>query len=128
VARLRLPVEPGLRGPLRAHLLLAGPPAGPVRIGLRASLPGRGPAAFRTIAIGAGERLACTLDLDLPGEGGAAIEIDCAEGVLLGGEGGARDLRTVGAGVVAVMACPPEDLAARIAWLEAMALPRLVRL
>ena len=105
-----------------------GPRSGAVRIGLRASLPGFPPAPFRMLPIGAGERVACTLDLDLPGEGVAAIEIDCAEGVLLGGEGTARDLRTVGAGVVAVMACRPDDLAARVAWLEELALPRLVRL
>ena len=127
-ARLRLPVEPGARGPLRAHLLLLGPPSGAVRIGVRASLPGTPPAPFRTVEIGAGERVACTLDLNPGDAGAAAIEIDCAEGVLLGGEGAARDLRTVGAGVLAVMACRQDDLAARVAWLEAMALPRLVRL
>ncbi|MBY0331138.1 MAG: hypothetical protein K2X49_10765, partial [Acetobacteraceae bacterium] len=110
------------------HLLLAGPPSGAARIGVRASLPGTPPAAFRAVEIGAGERVACTLDLGPDVTDAAAIEIDCTEGVLLGGEGAVRDLRTVGAGVLAVMACRPDDLAARVAWLEAMALPRLVRL
>jgi glycosyltransferase involved in cell wall biosynthesis len=127
-ARLGLPVEPGLAGPLRVHLLLAGPPSGAVRIGLRARQEGAAPAAFRMLEIGAGERVACSLDLVLDGPGATVLEIDCEAGVLLGGEGAVRDLRTVGAGLLAVMACRPDDLGARLDWLEAMALPRLVRL
>jgi len=86
------------------------------------------PPPFRLVEVGAGERVVCTLDLAEAGEGQAALELDCAEGVLLGGEGPARDLRRVGVGVSAVMACRPDDLAARLAWLEALALPRMVRL
>lgn len=127
-ARLRLPVEPGRRGPVRLHLALLGPPGAPVRVALRPVLPEAPPAPYRVVGIAAGERVACTLDLAEAGEGRGVIEIDCAEGVLLGGEGAARDLRSVGVGVTAVMACRPDDLAARLAWLEALALPRLVRL
>lgn len=127
-ARLRMPVEPGARGPVRVHLALLGPPASPVRVALRAVLPEAPPAPYRMVVLGAGERVACSLDLPEAGEGRGMLELDCAEGVLLGGEGAARDLRSVGVGVTAVMACRPDDLAARIAWLEALALPRQVRL
>lgn len=124
-ARLRLPVPPGTAGPVRVHLDLLGPPK-PLRFGLRAVLPGRLPAPYRSVEIGAGETLACVLDLPEAGEG-AVIEFDCAEGVPLGGEKG-PDLRVVGVGVRAVMACRPDDAVARLDWLERMALPRLLRL
>ncbi len=127
-ARLRLPAPSGTEGSLRAHLLLAGPPAGAVRAGLRISQPGAPPAPFRMLEIGAGETLACTMEAVLAGPAPAVIEIDCSAGVLLGGEGATRDLRTVAVGVIAVMACRPDDLAARLEWLESIAVPRLVRL
>ncbi len=127
-ARLRLPVPIGTAGPVRAHLLLRGAPAAPLRIGLRISQAGGASVPFRGLEIAAGETLACALDAVLDPALPAMIELDCPEGVLLGGEGAARDIRRVAAGVVAVMACRPDDLAARLDWLESLALPRFVRL
>jgi len=124
-ARLRLPVPPGTEGPLKVHLDLVGPPQ-PVRFGLRASLPGGPVTPFRLIEVGAGERLVCVLDLPEAGGGEGAIEFDCAAGVRLGGEP-TPDLRVVGVGVRSVMACRPDDILARLDWLERAALPRLVR-
>jgi glycosyltransferase involved in cell wall biosynthesis len=115
VARLRLPVPPGTEGPLRVHLDLLGPPQG-LRFGLRPDLPGHPPVAPREIEIGPGERLLCTLDLAEAGGGEAAVEITCPAGV------------PQGVGLRGVMACRPDDVLARLDWLERAALPRLERL
>jgi glycosyltransferase involved in cell wall biosynthesis len=127
-ARLRVPVPPGTAGPLRLHLDLVGP-SQPQRIGLRAAAtPGRAPAPYKPVEIGPGERVVCVVEaLEVSADGSVAVEIDCSEGVQVGGDGPTPDVRLVGVGVRSVMVCRTDDVAARLDWLERMALPRLVR-
>jgi hypothetical protein len=75
------------------------------------------------VELGAGESLVAVLEVD-PAEGGVAVEIDCQAGV----QPGAEDVRLVGVGVRRIMACRPDDLGARLGWLERMALPRMLRI
>jgi glycosyltransferase involved in cell wall biosynthesis len=99
-ALLRLPLPEGA-GPLRLHLALRGPDA-PRRVTLRL---GRG--MRRVLEVGPGERPVAALDLPEPGSA-AEIVIDTVPD--------SGDPR--GIGVVAVMACDPGDVAARLAFLE----------
>jgi hypothetical protein len=101
-AVLRLALPPEATGPLRLHLALRGVTE-PRRVALRA---GRGPrvllevpAAARPVAV-----------LDLPAATGQ-VEI------VIEAEAGPEDT-TTGIGVVAVMACAPEDVGARLGFLE----------
>ncbi len=94
-AVLRLPLPDGVAGPLRLHLALRGG-AEPQVVTLRA---GRG--ARVVLEIGPGARPVAVLDVPQSGQGlDVAIEAENA------------------IGIEAVMACTPEDVAARLAFLE----------
>jgi glycosyltransferase involved in cell wall biosynthesis len=114
-ALLRLPLpagalQPGAlppgSGQLRLHLALRGAAAGR-SVTLRA---GRGLRV--TLEVAAGARPVAVLDLPAPGEV-AAISIEA-----LGMAEGEDAAPERGIGVVAVMACAPEDIGARLAFLE----------
>ncbi|WP_137181701.1 glycosyltransferase [Roseomonas sp. AR75] len=102
-ALLRLPL-PAASGPLRLHLALRGPDA-PREVALRV---GRG--ARQVVQVAPDARPVVVLDLPEPGSvAEIVIEAQPAE------EDAAPD---IGIGAVAVMACAPEDLAARLGFLE----------
>jgi glycosyltransferase involved in cell wall biosynthesis len=102
-AVLRLPLPEGA-GPLRLHLALRGA-AAPRRVALRL---GRG--ARREVEVAADARPVVVLDLPDAGPlAEVAIEVAPPE---------EADAEAVGIGVVAVMACAPGDLAARLGFLE----------
>jgi glycosyltransferase involved in cell wall biosynthesis len=103
-ALLRLPLPPGA-GPLRLHLALRGA-AAPRDVVLRL---GRG--ARREVQVAAGARPVLVLDLAEPAPV-AEIAIEAAPA------DAAEEGASVGIGVVAVMACAPDDLAARLSFLE----------
>jgi glycosyltransferase involved in cell wall biosynthesis len=116
VAALRLPLPPALRGdaPLRLYLELRGPPA-PALLSVRILAPGRGTLRLAEAEFEPGE--AQTLVISLPGAGGAAelaVELDSGEGTRL-----AADPRLLGIGLAGLMLCREDDLAARLAYLEA---------
>jgi hypothetical protein len=102
-ALVRLPL-PLRDGPLRLHLALRGTEA-PREVSLRL---GRG--ARQVVQVAPGARPVMVLDLPEPGRL-AEIVLEA----LPGEEDAAPDL---GIGVIAVMACAPEDLAARLGFLE----------
>jgi hypothetical protein len=61
-----------------------------------------------------------------PGAGGEVeVEIETDRGVMLPGRDGMPD-RQVGIGLLSLMACRRDDLAARLDYLERLALPRMV--
>lgn len=102
-ALLRLPLPEGNGGPLRLHLALRGTD-GPRNVSLRA---GRGTRVTVEVAPGARP----VVVLDLPAVAGAIdLAIDAAPPP---GEDAEH-----GIGVVAVMACAPEDVGARLGFLE----------
>ncbi|WP_146217007.1 glycosyltransferase [Falsiroseomonas bella] len=103
---LRLPLPP-CAGPLRLHLALRGA-AAPRDVVLRL---GRG--ARREVQVAAGARPVIVLELAEPGPV-AELAIEAAPADAEEQEEGAP----VGIGVVAVMACAPDDLAARLSFLE----------
>jgi glycosyltransferase involved in cell wall biosynthesis len=101
-AVLRLPVEVAAGEGLRLHLGLRG--AGPGRVTLR---------------VEDGEPVA----VEMAAEARPVVALELAAGATeleIGIEAGATELdgRTVGVGVVAVMACRPDDLMARLEFLE----------
>jgi glycosyltransferase involved in cell wall biosynthesis len=102
-ALLRLPLPPHA-GPLRLHLALRGPDAAR-EVALRL---GRG--ARQVVQVAPTARPVVVLDLPEPGAV-AEIAIDA-----LAGE--EADGPALGIGVVAVMACAPDDLSARLGFLE----------
>jgi glycosyltransferase involved in cell wall biosynthesis len=106
-ATLRLPLPEGVPGPLRLHLALRGAPAAR-EVTLRA---GRGPRVALEVAPEA--RPVAVLDLPAPGAL-AEITIEAAGAPEEEGAEAAR----LGIGVVALMACAPEDVAARLDFLE----------
>jgi glycosyltransferase involved in cell wall biosynthesis len=109
-ATLRLPLPAGVQGPLRLHLALRGA-AEERAVALRV---GRGmrqavvvPAGARqAVVVPAGARPVVVLELPAPGDA-AEIVIETPEA----GDG-------TGIGIVAVMACAPDDVAARLGFLE----------
>jgi glycosyltransferase involved in cell wall biosynthesis len=121
LAKLRLPVDPALvSGKLRLHLGCVAP-AGVDGIRLRAFGAGSAPGPFRRIAAGheQGGPFACVLDCDAEG-GEVIVEIDSGAGLLIDvAEGHAG--RTIGLGVTTMMLCRPDDLLARIEFLERQA-------
>ncbi len=121
LAKMRLPVDvAGLGGRLRLYLGCVAPD-GAKDIRLRAFGSASAPGAFRRIVMdGASQsRFACVLDCDADG-GEIIVEID-------GGKGSAIDVtedsagRLVGLGVTALMLCRPEDVQARLEFLERQA-------
>jgi glycosyltransferase involved in cell wall biosynthesis len=116
-ALLRLPLPltlaDGAAMPLRLHLALRGA-AGPRRVTLRA---GRG--AREVLDVPPGARPVAILDLAAPGPV-AEIAIEA--------EAGHDDAQpTTGIGVVALMACPPGDVEARLGFLERLSFAWPVR-
>lgn len=110
VARLALPADVPAGTAMRVVLELRGPRGG---IALRLRLRGAGGEGWRRLALASGQVLACVLQ-GMAGPGGLVVEIDAGDGVKLGDRGN----RIVGAGVVALMACREDDLAARLVALE----------
>lgn len=103
-ALLRLPLPEGTPAPLRLHLALRGAETAR-RVALRA---GRGPR--QVVEVAAGARPVAVLTVEAPG---AAVEVTIE--VAVPADDPAPD---AGIGVVAVMACAPEDVAARLHFLE----------
>jgi glycosyltransferase involved in cell wall biosynthesis len=101
-ARLRLRLPEGFAGPLRLHVALRGA-ATDRAVALRV---GRG--ARHVVEAGAGTRHV------------VALEIERAVGEVLVTLDAAAD-DGIGIGVTALMACSPDDLAARVAFLETVA-------
>jgi hypothetical protein len=135
VARLRIALPAGTEGPLRLYLGCRTPGAGaPVRI--RAHVEGEAPPRFASIAADGPAPAACVLDVVATGAD-LIVEIDSGEGfflpdVLLEMSEPADPEepdeapppvpgRMVGLGVTGVMACRPEDTAARLEFLESQA-------
>ncbi len=114
-ARLRIPLAPGTQGAMRVHLGIRAPVGGS-HFGVRA-LPAFG-AAGPFLRVAAAPRRAMTVVLDA----------ECTDGVLMVEieapprtqrlSGPKRMLRRVGVQVTHVMACRPDDVAARTAFLE----------
>ncbi|WP_270936625.1 glycosyltransferase [Falsiroseomonas oryzae] len=100
-ALIRLPLPGGTRGALRLYLALRGMD-GPRRVALRA-----GRAQRLELDVPAGERPVAVLEITAPGAQ-AEVAINAVDGVG----------RPAGIGVVALMACAPDDLAARLTFLE----------
>jgi glycosyltransferase involved in cell wall biosynthesis len=110
VATLALPSGVAEGTPMRVVLELRGPPR-PLALRLRAR--GSQAEAWRGVALNPGEMLRCVLQAEA-GPGGLAVDFDCADGVPLGD----RFKRVVGAGLVGLMLCRDDDLAARLGALE----------
>ncbi|NKE43212.1 glycosyltransferase family 4 protein [Roseomonas frigidaquae] len=111
-ALLRLPLPASAEGVLRLHLMLRGP-ARAQRVTL--AMPGSGPGAEPLVMELAADSRAVAA-LEVPAGAGRvlelAIEADAAP------ESADPAAREVGVGVVSVMACAAQDLAARLAYLE----------
>ena len=121
LAKLRLPVDPALvGGRLRLYLGCVAAP-GTQGIRLRAFGSGSPPGPFQIVATDAdGEsRFSCVLDCDALG-GEVVVEIDAGPGTVIE----ATELsigRLVGLGLTSMMLCRPEDLEARLDFLERQA-------
>lgn len=111
IATLALPVGAPRGTRLRVLLELRGPPGG---LALRLRARGEGDAPWRRLPLAAEDRPLVALEAEA-GDAGVVVELDAGDGVWLGD----RANRRVGAGVVAVMACRADDLAARLTALEA---------
>jgi glycosyltransferase involved in cell wall biosynthesis len=110
IATLVLPGDAPHGTPMRVVLELRGPPR-PLALRLRAR--GARVEPWRGVTLSPGEVLRCVLQAD-SGPGGVAVDFDSGDGVPLGD----RFKRVVGAGLLGVMLCREDDLAARIAALE----------
>ncbi|MGG5885756.1 glycosyltransferase [Falsiroseomonas sp. HC035] len=110
VATLALPCDVLAGTPMRVVLELRGPPrALPLRLRAR----GARAEAWRGLTLDPGEVVRCVLQAEA-GPGGLAVDFDCGDGVPLGD----RFKRVVGAGLIGVMLCREDDLAARLGALE----------
>lgn len=114
-ARLRLPLPAGTSGAFRVHVGLRAP-AGGSTIGLRV-LPDEGmPGAFTRVVAAPRATLTVVLEAEARADE-IRIEIEAPPRVQrIGGRGSAT--RRVGICVTQVMACRPDDLAARADFLE----------
>jgi hypothetical protein len=110
IATLLLPLDVPAGTPVRVLIELRGPPGG---ITLRLRARGADPTPWRRLQLDAEYRPGVVLQA-VAGAAGILLELDSGNGVPLGD----RAERRVGAGVVAVMACAEDDLAARLAALE----------
>jgi len=119
LAKLRLPLPKGMGpGPVRVHLGCVAPP-GMTEVRLRAFGSAAAPGAFMRLDAAPGSRFACVLECEAAGDE-VVVEIDGGAGTLVdAGEG--QPGRLVGLGVTAVMLCRPDDLAARLDFLERQA-------
>ncbi|WP_187830340.1 glycosyltransferase family 4 protein [Siccirubricoccus phaeus] len=121
-ARLRLPLPEGLAGTrLRVMLELRAPPAAS-RAALRAHAADAEPGAFRTLELAAGGQVFVALPLVAGQAAELVVEIAPGEAVTVPADGNLPQ-RQVSLGVVSVMACREDDLAARLDYLERKALP-----
>lgn len=116
LARLRfgLPDAAGAEK-LRIYLGCVAPPAA-LRIGLRAHGAGAAAPRFAELEAEAGSRFTCMLEVERPG-GEVVVEIDGGAGAALGTRR-RPDPRVVGVGLTSLMVCTPEDVAARLDFLE----------
>jgi glycosyltransferase involved in cell wall biosynthesis len=116
VARLRvsLPAE-AADGPLRLYLGCVGP-GQETRIGLRAYGAGTAPPPFTRLLVEAQSRFTCLAEVANPAAE-VIVEIDGGAG---SGIGTRRkpDARKVGLGLTSFMLCRPNDLVARVEFLE----------
>jgi glycosyltransferase involved in cell wall biosynthesis len=116
LARLRLALpEAATAGPLRLYLGCVAP-AQEARIGLRAYGAGAPPPAFLRLEAEPAARFTCVLDVAAPG-GEVVVEIDGGAGAGIGVRK-KPDTRRVGLGLTSFMVCRPDDLAARLDFLE----------
>ncbi|MBR0658861.1 glycosyltransferase family 4 protein [Neoroseomonas oryzicola] len=116
VARLRLALPAGAAdGPLRLYLGCVAP-GQEAKVGLRAYGAGTTPPPFRRFAVEPATRFTCLADVASPAAE-VIVEIDGGVG---SGIGTRRkpDTRKVGLGVTSVMVCRPNDLVARLDFLE----------
>ena len=114
-ARLRIPLAPGAEGRFRVHLGLLGPPSG-TAIGLRplAGLEARG--AFQRVTVPPRQRVTVVIEAEAR-DGAIVIEIEAPARTRLV-KRKKVEARQVGVCVTHVMACRPDDMAARTAFLE----------
>jgi glycosyltransferase involved in cell wall biosynthesis len=113
VATLHLPAEVPPGTPMRAVLELRAPPGGAV---LRLRARGAAPGPWRRLTLIAEESVPVVLGAP-SGPAGIAIDLDSGDGRALPGDGAKR---VVGVGVLAVTALREDDLAGRLAALEAV--------
>ncbi|HYF09685.1 MAG TPA: glycosyltransferase, partial [Acetobacteraceae bacterium] len=114
-SRLRIPLGPVASGRYRVHLGLRGPVAG-TAIGVRAIPRAGAPGPFLRTAVAPRARVTVVVDAEAA-DGALQIEIEApARRQMLRGRRVAS--RQVGVCVTHVMACRPEDQAARMAFLE----------
>ncbi|MBW6397694.1 glycosyltransferase [Roseomonas sp. HJA6] len=115
LARLRLPMAE--EGPMRLHLGCVAP-AGAKGLRLRAFGAASAPGAFAPIIAdpGSNSRFTCVLDIEVSG-GAVIVEIDSGQGTAV--EVSEHNPgRRIGLGVTSVMLCRPDDLEARLDFLE----------
>jgi glycosyltransferase involved in cell wall biosynthesis len=110
IATLLLPLDVPAGTPVRVLIELRGPPGG---IALRLRARGAEPAPWRRLHLAEEDRPGVVLQA-VAGAAGILVELDSGDGVPLND----RAERRVGAGVIAVMACAEDDLAARLGALE----------
>jgi len=110
LAQLRLPLGFGTAAPLRLFIELRGANA-PVALSFRTG--GR----WHRIPVPAGATTSILADPPSDFGDGLSVEFDSGDGATL------DNGRRVGVGVVALMLCQRDDLAARLDWVEAQLLP-----
>lgn len=121
LATLRVPLDPAqAQGRLRLHLGCVAP-VGATEVRIRAFGAASSPGPFERVALGKGGEggFACVLDCDAAG-GSVVVEIDGGAGTVIGRTKGSAG-RIVGLGVTALMVCRPDDLQARLDFLERQA-------
>lgn len=118
LAKLRLPIDPAVAGGRMRLYLSCLAPSGGGWVRVRAFGADAVPEPYRRIVLEAegGGRFACVLDFDSAGDE-VIVEIDGREGTAIDVRDGSAG-RLVGLGVSALMLCRPDDLGARIDFLE----------
>jgi glycosyltransferase involved in cell wall biosynthesis len=116
VSRLRLVLPDDTpEGPLRVYLGCVAP-AETLSVGLRAYGVGAPPPRFASLATTPDGAFTCVLDVAAPGRE-VLVEVDGGKGSDLGTIE-TPDPRVVGIGVASVMICAPDDMAARLDFME----------
>ena len=121
LAKLRLPVDPAVvGGKLRLYLGCVAP-EGSTGIRLRAFGSEGDPGPFQRVVTegGSSGSFACVLDCEAAGSD-VIVEIDGGAGILIDITEGSAG-RQIGLGVTALMLCRPDDLQARLDFLERQA-------